>query len=779
MDIWRWVVETETTLIENGQIRLAEIIDELSHAVCDGRHARVDALVPEALALARAAEQPWLEVFIRHWNLQSLIFHRYQVKDALPEAVRLLDFASQETTRDCPQSICVTQDLTQCYAQLDGPGFVQERIEAARETLERIDPTWPCYVCISGEYAGALCDDRRFEEVLEFVAETRQRLAAAGKDQPGAVLGCNTAPALMALGRFSEALEEAERWDVSLSGEHSAKKRDLLCALALARMERFSEALERMLSADKVLEMGGNYVEWARCVRELFRAGALEIDWDTHRALWTMYRGLVDHGARYSACDLAKIAAEIAIARQARVSTELWIASARELLGELRAADHLRARLDDLEQQLPGSADEEPEAGLTPDALIETLGRDPETELDVIVAARKRSPDHQELACMHARALRTIGRHAMAEEVLHQFIASHAEAQDALETLAEILLSSQQHDALLAILGDLGDPLPPHALWLRALSERDREELDACAATLDLLLAELSNDSDSAGHGPAHELLVEVERKRGNLERALSLLDTAVEHSEPGNIDWDRMVLATILGQWSKVHHSAGRLELPVNTDEDQPIDEDWGLCMIRFDDEAKSSVQIAQRTGPVSARVLQMAGPGRIEHYLDHVVFEPAPLNPPPDPSAPDADAGHQRQLLIYQAVHVLQSGGRTCYSLDGVHPGESALEPIIVALRDRDIHVSVRSDEQYQLMLPEPENADDDSAEHDSEPVPGLYAFLAIAEDADPQPIHALLRELTRDLPHPLVWLELAAALDDSYEVARQRAIAERYEL
>ena len=160
MDIWRWVAETQIELFESGQYRLAQLVEGLSHAVCDGRHSQVDSIVPEALALARAIKNPWLEVFIRHWYMQSKVFHRYEVADALPEAVRLLEFANREETRQCPQSVCVTQDLAQCYAQLDGPGYVEERRGVAGETLDRIDPSWPCFRCISAEYAGALCDER-------------------------------------------------------------------------------------------------------------------------------------------------------------------------------------------------------------------------------------------------------------------------------------------------------------------------------------------------------------------------------------------------------------------------------------------------------------------------------------------------------------------------------------------------------------------------------------------------------------------------------------------
>ena len=71
MDIWAWVHDATEDLRKNGQGRLADLVDEVSSACCDGDHERVENMVPEALTLARAAKHPWIEVFVRHWFLQS------------------------------------------------------------------------------------------------------------------------------------------------------------------------------------------------------------------------------------------------------------------------------------------------------------------------------------------------------------------------------------------------------------------------------------------------------------------------------------------------------------------------------------------------------------------------------------------------------------------------------------------------------------------------------------------------------------------------------------
>jgi hypothetical protein len=158
MDIWRWVGQVGYDLRDAGHHRLAEIIDDLPPAVCYGRHEAAEAMVPEGLALARGLDLPWVEVFLRHWLAQSRLAHRRDVSSGLAEVIDLLDFAHQESARECPQSICVTQDVCIAYGALDGPGYGEERLAAAVEAMARIDVSWPCFGCISSEQASALLD---------------------------------------------------------------------------------------------------------------------------------------------------------------------------------------------------------------------------------------------------------------------------------------------------------------------------------------------------------------------------------------------------------------------------------------------------------------------------------------------------------------------------------------------------------------------------------------------------------------------------------------------
>ena len=73
-------------LDEAQQRRLYQLLD----AVADGDNEQVESLAPALLDEAVANDQPWVEVFVRNFHLRSLVFHREDVREAIPKAVSLL-----------------------------------------------------------------------------------------------------------------------------------------------------------------------------------------------------------------------------------------------------------------------------------------------------------------------------------------------------------------------------------------------------------------------------------------------------------------------------------------------------------------------------------------------------------------------------------------------------------------------------------------------------------------------------------------------------------------
>lgn len=769
MDIWRWVEATKRELRKDGHVRLATLMDDLPNLVCNDQHGRVEAVVPEAVALCRAAKKPWVEVFVRHWAMQSRVLHRWEAQGHLPEAVALLDFASRDETRQCPQSVCVTQDLAACYACADGPRYVKERLAVASETLARIDPSWPCFQCITDEYASALQDDERHAEALAFLqAQTDRAVAAGASDVPRFVT--SRVESLLALGRAEEAWALMEDHEAEATGGSSREVDvELMRARVLAALGRADEAAAVLPAFEVVVETPSHYDDYAEAVLALVDAGRLPNDAALGVRFRTMLERAEANGARWLAARLAVLATRLAVGRGARVVAREGLVDVERLRRELGRPERLP--VDDVRAAVMADDAEGPTLPGTPDEVRERLPDDAEAGLELLLAARDRWPDDESLAVMHARALVACGLEARAEGVLREHVQRHPEAEAAVSELGRTLVAQGRHDALRELVqGSMqGEGLRTQGLWLLAGSHMKRDDLDATAACLEELLA-LEPDAQV----PRHRL-AGIEQRRGRHAEALAHLDRLVEHVEPGEVDWDRMTAATILGAWDALRDSARRLGLEFEGLEGEgPIDARMGICQVRFiDEDGARNDYFAERRGPVCARVVQMAGPRRPEHFADLVVFDAGPLNPRGRSQGDGEDEGEDDWIPIFPVVHVVSAGGFRCWSLDGVHPGEAAWTALVESLEALGGVVDVRSDESYEHEDPQDE----------SKMLSGVYAYACMPKALEPAELHARLDELTRSLPHPLVWPELAEALPAGQvreqELARVAEVTERYGL
>lgn len=112
MDIWDWVIRLENDLEEAGQEHASRIIEQVTTEILDLNIGKADALIPEAIALSRSLKNPWLEVFFRHWEMRNRIGNKSEGEAALADVVSLFEFAHRDETITCPQTVCVTQDLS-------------------------------------------------------------------------------------------------------------------------------------------------------------------------------------------------------------------------------------------------------------------------------------------------------------------------------------------------------------------------------------------------------------------------------------------------------------------------------------------------------------------------------------------------------------------------------------------------------------------------------------------------------------------------------------------
>jgi tetratricopeptide (TPR) repeat protein len=406
-----------------------------------------------------------------------------------------------------------------------------------------------------------------------------------------------------------------------------------------------------------------------------------------------------------------------------------------------------------------------------PSEVGDALPEDPEAALELLIAACRRWPADEALVVMQGRALVACALEGRAEALLRTHVERHPEAEVAVCELGRTLLGQGRLEPLRALVAAAmqGEGLRTQGLWLLASSCLKTDDLDGAAQHLGELLA-----LDPDASVPRHRL-ANIEQRRGRFAEALEHLDRLVERAEPGEHDWDRMTVATIVGAWDRLRGSARRLGLEFEglDDEDGPLDTPMGLCKVRFvEEDGTRNDYFAERRSPVCARVVQMAGPRRREHFADLVAFDAGPLNPR-DRGKEQGEGEGEPWTPIFPVVHVVSAGGFRCWSLDGTHPGEEAWARLVEALEALGGIVEVRSDERYEHVDPSDENRK----------LSGVYAYACMPRALEPGQLHARLHELTEGWEHPLVWPEIVEALPmgeaRDRELARVAEVTDRYAL
>jgi thioredoxin-like negative regulator of GroEL len=788
MDIWQWVFDTQKQLVEQGNYRLAHLMNLVSHNTVEENHAQVDAIVPEALALARAAKNPWLEVFIRHWNLQSRVAHRSDIKNMLPEAVSALEFANRDDTRDCPQSICTVQDLTICYDKADGPGYVEERLSVAKEALDKIDHSWACFTCISGEYASALLDGKRYEEALKFLEQQAQTLLSTNQYDARFHMRGTWVEILIQLQRYEEAQAFNQEAKEHCNSQARRLSRDIDEARIAIFLGRYEEAKQVLPDFDTIEPTPSHYLSFAEAMQLLAKADQIPNDWQLNAKLQWMSEQLSQQGVIRKAFTMALWQAELALKRGQPITANRCRERAESLIPDLRQPLDAPELLANLRAQITSafaSQSESPLAFETPEQVLEYVEtsseNDPESAITLLETARQRWPNYEDITFTMAGAYQAIGEHQYSMTLLRQYLEEYPDSPQTVLAYGTFLLEEGSAKELENFTTDLlrgkekgerrkelSEQVQLNCHWLLALQYTKQEEFEAAKQQLSILLARNPYASN------AKTLLARLERKTGDLQAALQHLDELVEQLEEADqYDWERIIVATLLEDWDKVRHSADRLGFE-NLPTEGPIEQEWGLCRIQFQDKKGEPINYyAMRTGPVTATILEISAPDNEQHYNDKLVFAPIPINnpPPPDETEPKSEEEMKQRMEnipIYVPIQITKAGGYACYLLGGVYPGKAAFQNLESALENIDCRCQVQSDDTYQI-----------SQGNNSEPLMGLFAYLAVPEQQSLQTVADLLATSTSSYPHPLIWPEIVEKLGDTAELERQKRIMEEYRL
>jgi tetratricopeptide (TPR) repeat protein len=750
VDIWEWVHETQSRLYESGQQRLADIVDQVSTLTVRGQHEQVEALVPEGLALARAIDHPWLEVYLRHWRAQSRILHRCDASD-MAEVVSLLDFAHGERTADCPQSVCATQDFCSAYGVLDGLGFGEERVAASHEALARIDPTWPCFGCISMEHADALLDLGRWDEAEKFCA----RQLKAGKRSAMAEVVLARADALLRLGRLPEAKSVLERLKTKSEQKSIQIDHALLKSRLYALLGNFGDA-EKMLPAAEELEPG-DYVKWAGIVELLVAANPARNTAGVRATLRRFCDVLRRNHSLYNHALISLAAARLAMAAGLHGLAALHLEEAMELLPQLRRPEALTRERAELAARLslPASPAEDLEA------LLDSLGQDLEHDHERLFAAHAVAPQNPDLMAPLARTWQELGFIVHARRALEAFVRAQPEARVTSNELMRLLARDGDECALRTLAETAPDDMRASAHFYLGRVLIKREDWVAAARAFERTRELEDEPSDSMKRNLAY-----VYRHLDRPEAALTLLDDLCQ-GEDTDDDWERMIVATILGRYDKLRASAARLGFQFEGE--GPIDDPFAYCDVQLRDTSGRNEQYrAVRISPVVARIVAMQEPGQVSRYRDEVLVDPIVLNPRPDP--PDDAATEQEQtdhVPVYRGLRLLKPGNYRIYDIEGVHPGEAAVEAFRASLEGTGLVLSVRSGDQYQLTPPS------------RDPTRGIYLYIAVPVAVPTDEVLRIVKGALASWREPVTYRGLLRELghDDEYE--RHEQIARELQL
>ena len=761
MDIWSWFHGVCNDLRAEGQDRLVDLLHRLSSDCCDGNHAAVDAAYPEALALARAQGHPWLEVFVRHWHLQSQVLKRGRGAENLSEAVSLLEFSSRPETRDCPQSVCAVQDLANCYGSVDGPGYADERLAVADETLARIDPGWDCWQCISVERIEALLDAGRVEEERAARKKLRDEVSIAGDVGGELVLG--EAQMEIRAGNLEAADKLLQEMPKYWGGGQAF---DIRCAIAKAHLHALrgeaDKALGSLPSWAEAAKTAANFTDWTRAASAIHAAD--ENTRDLRRHIWEMGEHATRDGRPRDAITIYGIYADLSLDRGALLAAEEALdridALMPKLVRDMGAAEAQQARRAALSQAAAAATNPIPDR----DTLLE-LARDEAADLDALRRAHDGEPSDVDVALAFARALERAGFHKRAADTFRDIVTKDPSQTSAWEGLGSAL----------AALGD-------GAAFDREIANRDRTGLpDEALNGMDWATAQRLKFSDPEAATARLEDLLQREGdsldvlsnlaylsfRQGDHVREASLWTRCLALKEDAELHWNRLTAATLAGDWAQVRDDAAALQMDVG-DGDGPIELNWGFIRVAVEEEVGRTVNwYAIRTGPATARIDGLSAPGSKQLHGTDLVFDPAPLNrlDQTDEDGRQCD-GDGFRTFLYPALRLQEAPNTLVHELDGVHPGSDIWSAACEKLEAVGVIVEQRSSDEYVVK----------DGEADKE-VPGLYAWLGIPPGVDANLVERLLSDALSD--SHMIWPGLLNEIGARDKLANQQQLAERYRL
>lgn len=719
-NIFAWLDDADETIGDGGAHRAY-------WAYADARDRddpeAVRVAVEHMIHLGEVHQIPWLGVFARHWHLQYRLNDRSEGLTAVADTTMAFELAHREENLDCPQTICTTQDLSIAYTRTDGPGYADEVIAACNDTLERIDPSWPCFDCVSAELRSALINAGRHEQALELIDGVQVEIRSAGaKPTIGYEIG--RLRALLALGRDAEALAVVDALKQHRFAFHTDAARpsyELAKARVLLRAGRDAEALGLFADAPSVLNEPSLSDGWMRAADELMDAGLLANDDEVAGTKVRLAHLLHRRGAIRSAFDVAVSAAHAAATRGAVSSARRAADLASTISGQLARPTQVDVILTDLRAAID----------LAPSTVADTAPLDERVE----ELEQRRAGGTLDASALTelTSLLAAQGWEHAAVDLLWEHTRSHPSDTDAAMQLLALLLEDRDARAV-AELAALLQPVDPAAAhWCAARLAAVEDRWDDAAASCSEIIA-LHPDRVNT-----RRLWAMAARRLGDFPSAARLSAEILDLTDDEPSDqWAAVVHGSLAEDWPLVRRAGALIGMVLEGD--GPIREEWEHCLITFlDDDGVQRTHTAVRTGPATARIVSVAHPEVVQHHGDDVVFEPRPLDPVPE--NPD---NAQREPFRYESITTTSLGGYRSHLFEG-------------ALRSPEHWITLR-DGLYDAGFPIWAFEGGHTDLPDGTEVEVLAAAVGLGPNDDAERLAATIEHLTTGWDPQPSWISLA---------------------
>lgn len=184
MSIWQWVDEFHQRACEaqdNERLHLIELFFASNRAEDIDPNWQLS-LLNEGLTLARRLNEPWWELCFTHLHLLTLMADKGEYQKALHEAVQATVAARKPAMRDCPQRICVHEDLIRAYMGIDPLGYAEQIEQALAYMEQEVSPKVECYHCLLGKRAQFELKKGNTEKALAIELNRMARLEAKAEE---------------------------------------------------------------------------------------------------------------------------------------------------------------------------------------------------------------------------------------------------------------------------------------------------------------------------------------------------------------------------------------------------------------------------------------------------------------------------------------------------------------------------------------------------------------------------------------------------------------------